>query len=158
MCRLLFSSETGHNTYIAFAIVSGAKHQRRAPVMSRTFKAIAAAAIIPAGIAAATLSGAGAASAALPYSGSDYAGIVLDNGETAFAGQWNIGNALESIPSQYWYVELGDGSVHGNDGGDIYATVDELIDETVAQGGYVAFELSVPKPGEQRFITLYQEW
>lgn len=126
--------------------------------MSRTLKAVAAAVIIPAGIAVATLSGAGAASAALPYSGSDYAGVVLENGETVFAGQWNLGNALEVIPPQYWFVTLGDGSVHGNSDGNIYASIDQLIDETAAHGGYVAFELSVPKPGEQRFITLYQEW
>ncbi|WP_206486950.1 hypothetical protein [Rhodococcus sp. KRD162] len=124
----------------------------------RLRKTLTAAAIIPAGIAAIALSGAGAASAIAPVVEGGHYGVQFNAGETAFLGQINAGDAIESVTSRNQFgVQLAPGSRYDNGTGKVYANLDWLVDEAASRGGEVSLSINDPALWRNQF-SFAQHW
>ncbi len=125
--------------------------------MSRT--RMIAAALIPAAAAAGLMVGAtGTASAASLRSGEGYQGISFDRNETRVLRDLGVGNAIDAVvPEDQIAVYLGDGSLYDSPLPYVYATTQQLIDEAVARGGYVQFDVNDPAIWGSRFDVI-QQW
>lgn len=124
--------------------------------MSRSRMAVAAL-MIPVAAGAVAVLGAGAASAATPYSGNGYVGVTFDPNETRFIADTNAADFLEPIPNNYWNVYLGDGSIYKGDGEYVYASIDQLVEETASHRGEISFSLTDPAIWNAN-ISILQEW
>lgn len=124
--------------------------------MSRSRMAVAAL-LVPVAAGAVALLGAGAASAATPYSGNGYVGIRFDPNETQFIASTNAADFLEVVPNDYWSIALGDGSIYKGDGRYVYASIDQLVEETASHRGEISFSLTDPAIWNNN-IYILQDW
>ncbi|QKT11575.1 hypothetical protein HUN07_13250 [Rhodococcus sp. W8901] len=118
-----------------------------------------AAALIPAAAAAGLMVGAaGTASAAYLRSGEGYQGISFDPNETRILRDLGAGNAIDAVvPRGQVAIYLGDGSIYDTHPTLVFASTQQLIDEAVARGGYIQFDVNDPAIWGDRF-DFYQEW
>lgn len=125
--------------------------------MSRT--RMIAAALIPAAAAAGLMVGvAGTASAAHLRSGEGYQGISFDQNETRVLRDLGAGHAIDAVvPDDQVAVYLGEGSLYDSPLPYVDATIQQLIDEAVARGGYVQFDVNDPAIWGSRFDVI-QQW
>ncbi|MBT2269607.1 hypothetical protein [Rhodococcus erythropolis] len=125
--------------------------------MSRSRMAVAAL-LLPVAAGAVALVGAGAASAATPYSGNGYVGVTFDQNETRFIADTNAGELLRGIPDNTLHINLGPGSIYQGSDNVVYATVDQLVDESASHGGRVALTISDPAIWNGVVLTGFQQW
>ncbi|MGF7120692.1 hypothetical protein [Rhodococcus sp. BE178] len=118
-----------------------------------------AAALIPAAAAAGLMVGAaGTASAAYLRSGEGYQGISFDPNETRILRDLGAGNAIDAVvPQGQVAIYLGDGSIYDTHPTLVFASTQQLIDEAVARGGYIQFDVNDPAIWGDRF-DFYQQW
>ncbi|MGF7121608.1 hypothetical protein AB4Z09_04495 [Rhodococcus sp. TAF43] len=121
----------------------------------KTAAKVAAAA---AGACATLALGAGTASAAHLYSGEGYQGISFDHSETRVLRDLGAGNAMDAVVPRDWLgFYLGDGSIYDTHPTWVDATIQQVIDETVARGGYMQFSVNDPAIWGSRFDVI-QQW
>ena len=125
--------------------------------MSRT--RVVAAALIPAAAAAGLMVAAsGTASAAELYSGNGYQGISFDQNESRVLRDLGAGHGIDRVVPEEWIgVVLGEGSIYDTDPRTVYATSQQLIDEAVALGGHIHFDVNDPAIWGSRF-DIIQRW
>ncbi|MDI9909365.1 hypothetical protein [Rhodococcus sp. IEGM 1406] len=124
--------------------------------MSRSRMAVAAL-LVPVAAGAVALLSAGVASAATPYSGNGYVGIRFDPNETQFIADTNAADFLEVVPNDYWSIALGEGSIYKGDGQHVYASIDQLVEETASHRGEISFSLTDPAIWNNN-IYILQNW
>lgn len=101
---------------------------------------------------------AGAASAVSLRSGEGYQGISFDQNETRVLRDLGAGNAIDAVvPQDEVAVYLGDGSIYDSPLPYVDATTQQLIDEAVARGGYMQFDVNDPAIWGSRFDVI-QQW
>ncbi|NKS56287.1 hypothetical protein GS504_01490 [Rhodococcus hoagii] len=125
--------------------------------MSRT--RMIAAALIPAAAAAGLMVGtAGTASAAYLRSGEGYQGISFDHNETRVLRDLGVGHVIDRVVPQEWIgMGVGEGSIYDSPLPYVDATTQQLIDEAVARGGYIQFDVNDPAIWRSRF-DVTQQW
>jgi len=116
------------------------------------------AALISAAAAALMVGAAGTASAVSPRSGEGYQGISFDRNETRVLRDLGAGPVIDAfMPLDQVAVYLGDGSIYDTPWPYTNATTQQLIDEAVARGGYIQFDLNDPAIWGSRFDVI-QQW
>ncbi|MGO4205659.1 hypothetical protein AB4Z09_28790 [Rhodococcus sp. TAF43] len=117
-----------------------------------------AAALIPAAAAGLMVTAAGTASAAYLRSGEGYQGISFDHNETRILRDLGVGNAIDVVVPLEWIgMAVGEGSIYDSPLPYVDATAQQLIDEAVARGGYIQFDVSDPAIWGSRFDVI-QQW